>query len=369
MTRACRIRRMVRPLRVLITSLAALCVSLPPASVAQDEKEELTWYAVEIIVFERTSELGRNAEAWPFEPGLPDLASAVELTSEGLSPEELAGEPSTETSEASETSETNETNDAAPAEADVTPTSPAPTLPRAFQLVAEEEHRLNDAWKSLEISSVFRPLLHIAWIQPGYPLEESRLVHVRNANAALGTVGVATEKNGEASDDEASVDESSGAPVGGEDFGFEATLSPRVTVARDPAKVALDGTLRVHRARYLHVEADLLYYRPLDGDARAAPGDDAGAAPMLDSPDTGLIEQLLAEDDRAPRLFRLTESRRMRSRELHYLDHPMFGMLVEIVPLELPEMPVDAETPVQGDAPEAEGAATEPAPSQTGSGG
>jgi hypothetical protein len=45
----------------------------------------------------------------------------------------------------------------------------------------------------------------------------------------------------------------------------------------------------------------------------------------------------MAEADATPRLFRLTESRRMRSRELHYFDHPLFGVMVEVRPVELPE--------------------------------
>jgi hypothetical protein len=187
-------------------------------------------------------------------------------------------------------------------------------------------------------------------------------VHVRNDNATLGTVDVSGDEG---------VDESAKTPPLGNDDGFAPTLSPRITFARDPSKVALDGTLRVHRARYLHIEADLLYYRPLDGDASAAPApaDDPNAAPIVDSPDTALIEQLLAEIDRAPRLFRLTESRRMRSRELHYLDHPLFGVLVEAWPVELPEMPAEAVLPVEGDAPAVEGDAAQPAPGQSGSGG
>jgi hypothetical protein len=120
----------------------------------------------------------------------------------------------------------------------------------------------------------------------------------------------------------------------------------------------------VHRARYLHVKADLLYYRPLDTDASAPipSGDDADAAPVLDSRDTALIEQLLAEEDVAPRLFRLTESRRMRSRELHYLDHPLFGMLVEAWPLELPEVPPPAASLTEeGDAAADESGGGQPA--------
>lgn len=340
---------MIPSLRFPLIALAALCGATPLASMA--EEEELTWYAVEVIVFERTSETGRGAEAWPVDPGLPDLADAIELTAEGLSPEQLAGSPAGEAPAQPDTAQP----DTAQPKAVPDPIG----APRAFQLVPEEAYRLTEAWKRLDKSSAFRPLLHIAWVQPGYPSEQARLVHVRNANAALGTV-------------EASVDEDLQTPPVDDDFGFAATLSPRVTVARDPSEAALDGTLRVHRARYLHVEADLLYYRPVDGDASVpvSAGNDPDAAPLLDSPDTALIELLLAEDDRAPRLFRLNESRRMRSRELHYLDHPMFGMLVEVWPVELPEAPAAAIPPTESGAPADEAGATPPpTPEQGGSGG
>lgn len=60
----------------------------------------------------------------------------------------------------------------------------------------------------------------------------------------------------------------------------------------------IDGTLRVYLTRYLHVDADLLYRRS-----------------GVETP------------------FRLQASRRMRSGELHYLDHPLFGLLILITPL------------------------------------
>ena len=219
-----------------------------------------------------------------------------------------------------------------------------------------------DAWNRLEKSGAYRPLLHVAWIQPGYSAENARPVHVRNSNSALGAGG------------------SDGAPVStASEPGFAPTLSPRVRVARDRSKAALDGTVRVHRARYLHVQADLLYYRPLESDAAAADPTDSGAsaAVLPNSPDAALIEQLMSETDATPRLFRLKESRRMRSSELHYLDHPLFGVLVEIWPLErpeavqaTPELPAPADTGTKGEGSGAgEPPAALPAPATGGSGG
>jgi Peptidoglycan-binding protein, CsiV len=87
------------------------------------------------------------------------------------------------------------------------------------------------------------------------------------------------------------------------------------------------GTVRVYLSRFLHVELDLTY--------RGGPGGGPSAAPAteLDSPDTLRAVSL------APR-YRLQTQRQVRSGELHYFDHPAFGVLVTITPA-----PVAPETP------------------------
>ena len=77
----------------------------------------------------------------------------------------------------------------------------------------------------------------------------------------------------------------------------------------DGERPTVQGTVKVSLARYLRVELDLLYVRPASGDA---------AAP-----------------EAVPTRFRLVSERRMRSRELHYIDHPLFGVLVWIEPLRI----------------------------------
>ena len=230
--------------RAAATVGIALTTALPATLPAQDE-EPLSWYAVEIIVFERVGDTGRFAEAWPTDPGLPRLADALELSVEGMALEDL------------ETSAEAATD--APADGTAAQTEPAAIpqtpMPRAFQSIPPEEFRLADAWTSLERSSAYRPLLHLGWIQPGFPAEQARLVHVRNDNAALGAV-----TGGVNGDDAGTVPPGAGS-------GGAPSFASRIEIARDRSRVALDGTVRVHRARYLHVQADLLYYRPVEGDS------------------------------------------------------------------------------------------------------
>jgi hypothetical protein len=66
----------------------------------------------------------------------------------------------------------------------------------------------------------------------------------------------------------------------------------------------VEGTLRLSVARYLHLETDI---RLVDGEAG----------------------QFM---DEALPSYRMRQSRRMRSGELHYLDHPRFGLIALITP-------------------------------------
>ena len=75
--------------------------------------------------------------------------------------------------------------------------------------------------------------------------------------------------------------------------GLSANRAIKVNVGAGP----LQGTIKVSLAHYLHLKADLLYTAGSDG-------------PMV----------------------RMKQSRRMRSREIHYLDGPVVGIIVLMTP-------------------------------------
>ena len=70
----------------------------------------------------------------------------------------------------------------------------------------------------------------------------------------------------------------------------------------------VEGTISMTRGRYLHIDVQLWM-------------NEHGS----------LI-------DKRNSFIELRESRRMRSREVHYLDHPAFGMLVNVVPADVPQL-------------------------------
>lgn len=77
------------------------------------------------------------------------------------------------------------------------------------------------------------------------------------------------------------------------------------------------GTVRVHLARFLHITLDLTYQASAGGTATPTSAD-------------GLSEIVVGPK------YRLKATRNARSNELHYFDHPAFGVLVRVTPVPKP---------------------------------
>lgn len=99
----------------------------------------------------------------------------------------------------------------------------------------------------------------------------------------------------------------------------EAPIKMRLDLPAADAR--LRGTLDVTVARYLHFNVDLWYETTT-----------LGQAPRLFSSD-GASET----PDTTERYIHVAERRRMRSQEVHYLDHPKLGIVIRIDPLPIPE--------------------------------
>ena len=114
---------------------------------------------------------------------------------------------------------------------------------------------------------------------------------------------------------------------------------------RNPPK--LEGVVKVGVKRYLHLETDLLLRLPVTPEA----GDDYFMGP-------------------AYRSYRMQSKRRMRSGKLHYLDHPVLGVIFKAERYE-PPVPEPEEEATQetaggqaseaGASPAAEGSGESPA--------
>lgn len=99
-----------------------------------------------------------------------------------------------------------------------------------------------------------------------------------------------------------------------------------ISVRRLRAPAKLDGSISLHRGRFLHVNFDLTL-----------------------NPGAGFGEP-----------FKLAEQRRLRSGEIHYFDHPAIGVVLTVRPEPIPETepePIPEPEPVDNTADLAPGAA------------
>ena len=139
-----------------------------------------------------------------------------------------------------------------------------------FRLLAPGLYRLGGIYNQLKASGRYRPFLHIAWQQPALYGDNARSVHI-----------LKTE--------------------------------PGATVNPEDILVRIDGMVRVRASQFLHADVDMLYFPVFLPQSDFHPDAAAGTAVAVPSG-----------------YSRLRESRRMKLNELHYFDHPLFGMIMHI---------------------------------------
>ena len=143
--------------------------------------------------------------------------------------------------------------------------------PVPYQVLPKNKYRMHGAYQALKLSKTYRPLIHISWQQPsGGETRPVRVVKLR--------------------DD-------------GPESGGEAALSVPEAI--------IDGFVRVRSAQLLHVNIDLAYY------PRHSP-----ALPTTDDNDRRFKREI--------EYVRLHETRKIKLNELHYFDHPMFGVILQV---------------------------------------
>ena len=215
------------------------------------------WYRVEMILFAYT-EPDASGEWWYENPGLPSRHQSIRLIMETAAP------VSTDTP-------------GAPEERDLKP----------YLALPKQDYRLAGVRRVMASSREYRPLLHVAWQQPGLDARNVRAVRLDNTR-------------------------------------FERKAAEQVEVEPEPGQVRdepeytppikiFDGTVKLRKSRFLHLDVDFAYFPE-----------------TLQQPDLDIPEQA-ARHGRLPADYvRLTESRRIKSDDLNYFDHPLFGLIVEV---------------------------------------
>ncbi|MCY4211096.1 MAG: CsiV family protein [Gammaproteobacteria bacterium] len=228
--------------------LFGISLSLELLTLSGAQARVADWYRVEVVVFAYT-EPDATDEWWYEAPGLPSRVQTISLL----------------------------TAMAAPAAGAVAETT-APQRLIPYLALPRQEQRLAEVRWALAQSREYRPLLHVAWQQPGLSAEEVRAVRLHNMRDVL--------------------------PVSPQESQTGETQAPQYL----PPVQDFTGHVRLRSSRFLHLDVDLAYF-----------------------PDLSEQPQLLAAQRRQSADYvRLTESRRIKLEQLHYFDHPLFGVIVQV---------------------------------------
>jgi len=212
-----------------------------------------------------------------------------------------------------------------------------------YELLAADDFRLLDLVTRLIESPRYQLLLHAAWRQPGLELEQVIPVWIKGGRI-FGKEYTSIDNTIEFIDNNAARD----AAAGGEakTFAFdeqtlesqELQLQEQQGTPRHDGLYELEGKITIALSRYLHTYTDLVLRRPrLSEDSVDNVAEQAYLQAHL--ADTRILNNHL-----------MREHRRMRSKNLHYIDNPEFGLLILITPYEVAEgfeeAPIE-ETPTE----------------------
>jgi hypothetical protein len=310
-----------------------LLVSILLAAAVTASAADTALYKVELIVFENLDPAAVQAEQWPTDPGTPPLdnakdlnalitasASATSQTPVPVTAAAIADAPPgvvaipaiTATAAANVTAPANSpaTNPVAP---DVVPVQATPQPPPVIPIwrwLDPSERTLDEVERKLTNSGRYHTLLHIGWVQPLDASDQGTPIHIFDGLAPgqyLGAPGSVPQ---------AAAPQALAPPLPAvNQQGLPAAISPGTaeTPGQTMSVHVLDGTFAVSRGRYLHVDTDLGYHKTYVPPGTSADGSALPPATLY---------------------VRMTQSRRLRSDELHYLDHPLIGMLLVVSPLQ-----------------------------------
>lgn len=171
-----------------------------------------------------------------------------------------------------------------------------------YSKIPSDQYKLEKEINRLNKSKNYNIIYHQAWIQPGLDKENAEFIHIQSVDK---------------SDDVPLIDTLS--PINANQQSYDP--GNPLFIAQDTTpknNVLLDGVVKVELGRYLHVYFDLKYQRDL-------------------APQQGVIDSTTSNSYKDIRYYPVQTHRRMRSKEVHYIDHPLIGILVLATPFELPE--------------------------------
>jgi hypothetical protein len=362
-----------------LIAMVSLVLSLPVQ--AQEERQDTRWYTVEMVIFSSSDPAGAVNEGWPRQPTLayPPLrrflhSGALEeapaehlelLTVEDTAPahldllwdktlSQLRSEWARKQAAALESS--------ALANSDTEQLVPLAELriPAAFVLLDAQSRQLGSERRRIDRSPSRQVLFHESWLQPMRERNQSDAIIIASPHAAgeypalQGSVQLYAERflhirtnlwlntSGGYMNTDWRMQPPPEPPLEVADpvLPFRVTLQPHwYSGSINAGQIATSTGIATGTAPLSAASAQsVVLIDPGTGDARVVAGTPYTAAQTYPTWDLRQIKTPLpavvkpALDYNFAHAVVMQQNRKMRSGELHYLDHPLMGVLIKITP-------------------------------------
>ena len=151
--------------------------------------------------------------------------------------------------------------------------------PNAFKMLPSSSYKLGGINKVLRLSRGYRPVHHVAWQQPELTKSKAKKVHIKDPEAKI------------------------------------------------------NGTVNLRGGHLLHLDLDISYFVDLFTESVISFTKENMSVASEDEEEIEVDEEIIMSGTYA----QMKETRRIKLNELHYFDHPLFGVIMRVTRLEVEE--------------------------------
>lgn len=286
-------------------TLVALFLSVLTLSVHAEQR----WFEVELLIFERNTDIQDIKEQLSSQQTVIDSEDSISMLKPKKSATCIQGEPCL--------SKRNPT---------VISASIFDAESNDFEYLDSSHLQLVEQRKKLEKHASFKPIFHMAWRMPVKGPKASQPIHLFAGNNLA--LNIQKRQLEALTETEQSGNEQ--APEKTEQL--IADIAPLLT-----DKWAIDGNFKVYLNHYLYINSQLIIRKEVSENI-------IQPEPVIELIDDENGVQIAAQNDNmntdeAPSKVEqhtvikevlFDQNRRLRSEEIHYLDHPLMGIIVQI---------------------------------------
>tara|TARA_B110000046_G_scaffold137693_1_gene144025 strand:+ start:584 stop:1279 length:696 start_codon:yes stop_codon:yes gene_type:complete len=160
-----------------------------------------------------------------------------------------------------------------------------------YTILNKSRNHLNGIEKFLNLSDEYKSLIHLSWQQPATQRKQSRYVHLQRLEESPSNLKTITKKM---------------------------EVEPDFIDELMSLNKIIDGTIRVRSGFYLHVDIDVSYFKNLPRENKIIKINEGS---FVESSDKYVISH--------------KETRKIKLDEIHYFDHPMLGVILQVSRLEI----------------------------------